>query len=324
MRAGRLPGRGARGSRVRLPSGTNSLRNDLELLTVVLLWAFNLSVVKVGLRGFEPLAYNIVRFVCASTVLLLLTGLREGSFAVPRRDLLRIAVLGIIGHAIYQVCFIEGLARTTASSASLLFGSTPVVVALLSRLAGHERISLRGALGALLGFGGVYLIVGAGGGAAGTGDGGGLAGARLAGAATAGDLLIVGAVVCWSLYTVLAREMLQRHSPLRVTALSMAAGTLLLIPPAIPACLRQDWGSVSGLTWAGLAYSFLFALVVSYVIWYRSVKQVGNLKTAVYSNLVPVFGTLFGVWLLDERLTAGLGLGASCILAGIILTRVRS
>ena len=309
---------------MRPSTGTNPLRNDLELLIVVLLWAFNLSVVKVGLREIEPPAYNIVRFVCASAVLLVLTRLREGSLQVPRRDLGRIALLGLVGHAVYQICFIEGLARTTASSASLLFGSTPVVVALLSRLAGHERIRPHGALGALLGFGGVYLIVRSGAGGADPGAAAGQAAARFAGAATAGNMLIVGAVVCWSLYTVLARGMLQRHSPLRVTALSMAAGTLLLIPPAIPACLRQDWRSVSGLTWAGLAYSFLFALVVSYVIWYRSVKQVGNLKTAVYSNLVPVFGTLFGVWLLDERLTAGLGLGASCILAGIILTRLRT
>jgi drug/metabolite transporter (DMT)-like permease len=316
---------------MRTPSGTHPLRNDLELLCVVLLWAFNFSVIKVGLREIEPLAYNIIRFLCASTVLLVLTRLREGSLAVPRRDLARLALLGLVGHAIYQICFIEGLARTSASRASLLFGSTPVVVALLSRLAGHERIRLYGVLGAVLGFGGVYLIVEAGVSDPGGGAADAIAGrsaadeaARSAGSEAAGSLLIVGAVVCWSLYTILAREVLQRHSPLRVTALSMAAGTLLLIPPAIPPCLRQDWGAVSGPAWAGLTYSFVFALVVSYVIWYRSVKQVGNLRTAVYSNLVPVFGTLFGVWLLGERLTAGLGLGAACILAGIVLTRLRS
>jgi drug/metabolite transporter (DMT)-like permease len=80
--------------------------------------------------------------------------------------------------------------------------------------------------------------------------------------------------------------------------------------------------AVSGLTWAGIVYSFLFALVVSYVIWYRSLVKVGALRTSIYSNLVPVFGTLFGVWLLGERLTAGLGAGAACILAGIVLTRL--
>jgi drug/metabolite transporter (DMT)-like permease len=290
-------------------------RNDFELVAVVLIWAFNLPVVKVGLREIEPLAYNIVRFVCASAVLLALVWRRERSFRVERRDLGRLLLLGVVGHAVYQICFIEGLAHTTASSTALLFGSTPVVVGLMSRLAGHERVGLTGAAGALLGFAGVALIV---------------SGRRLEGPAPAaagsellGNVLIVAAVLCWSLYTVLARRLLQRYSPLRVTALSLAIGTALLIPPALPQVMRQRWGDVSAAAWAGLAYSFLFALVVAYVIWYRSVQRVGNLRTAVYSNLVPVFGTLFGVWLLDESLTASLWSGALCILVGIVLTRRR-
>jgi len=96
-----------------------------------------------------------------------------------------------------------------------------------------------------------------------------------------------------------------------------------MIPPALPDLARQDWGAVSPLTWAGAAYSFIFALVISYIFWYRSVKEVGNLRTAVYSNLVPVFGTLFGVWILGERLTSGVAFGGACILTGILLTRLR-
>jgi drug/metabolite transporter (DMT)-like permease len=290
-------------------------RNDLELLAVVVFWGFNMTVVKVGLLEVRPLAYNLVRFLCAAAVLLLLTRWREGGLAVRREDRGRLLLLGLLGHTIYQVCFIEGLARTTASSASLLFGSTPVVVAIMSRVAGHERIRPAGAAGALLGFYGIYAIV--------AGAPGGADPARPPrGAAALGDLLIVGAVVCWSAYTVLARRLLQRYSPLRVTTLSLAVGTVFLAPLAAPEALAQDWGAVSALAWGGIAYSFLFALVISYVIWYRSVKAVGNLKTSIYSNLVPVVGTLFGVALLGERLTAGLGLGAACILGGILLTRV--
>ena len=294
------------------------LRNDVELLAVVLFWALNLPVVKIGLREVEPLAYNVVRFACASLVLLALTGLREGTLAVRREDWGRMILLGVVGHTLYQIGFIEGLARTTASSCALLFGCTPVVVAVLSRLAGHERIRPAGALGALLGFYGIVLIVGGGGG---TGEGSAAGPGESAGRVL-GNLLIVLAVLCWSCYTVLARAMLQRYSPLKVTALSLSFGALMLVPPALPSVLRQDWRAVSAPTWAGLAYSFLFALVVSYVLWYRSVKQVGNLRTSVYSNLVPVFGTLFGVWFLGERLTPGLWLGAACILGGILLTRL--
>ena len=289
-----------------------SLQNDIELLSVTLFWAFNLVVLKFGLKEIDPLAYNICRFTCASIVLLVLAWTMESSLSVRRQDIGRLVLLAFVGHTGFQICFIEGVANTTASSVALIFGSGPVIVGVMSWIAGHERIHLAGALGVLLGFFGVYIIVSA--------------GARNPAADAVnpmlGNLLIVAAVVCWSAYTVLARDLLLRYSPLRITALTLPIGLGFLIPPSLPEFLRQDWPAVSGLTWAGLIYSFMFPLVIAYVFWYRSVKKVGNLRTAVYSNLVPVFGTLFAVLFLDERFTPGLGLGAAFILSGIIFTRV--
>ena len=78
---------------------------------------------------------------------------------------------------------------------------------------------------------------------------------------------------------------------------------------------------VTGAGWAATGYSFVFALVIAYILWYRSVHKVGNIRTAVYSNLVPVIGTLAGWIFLGERLYPALGLGAAAIFAGIVLTR---
>jgi probable blue pigment (indigoidine) exporter len=86
---------------------------------------------------------------------------------------------------------------------------------------------------------------------------------------------------------------------------------------------RQDWKLVTPKVWAATGYSFLFALVISYILWYRSVHKVGNVRTAVYSNLVPVTGTLAGWIFLGERLYPALGLGAAAIFAGIALTRMQ-
>ena len=284
-------------------------------MAVVLFWAFNVTVVKVALREMSPLAFNIIRFAGASLLLLALTRWLEGSIAVARRDLAIFTALGVIGHTIYQLFFILGLARTTASSTSLIFGCTPIVVGLLSRLAGHEKAGPGAAAGALLAFCGVFLIARAGAAQP--------EASAAPGSHAMGNLLIMAAVLCWSLYTVMSKRLLDIYSPLRVTAVTLSIGALLMVPAAVPDLIRQDWASVSARTWAGLCYSSLFALVVSYVIWYRSVKQVGNVRTAIYSNLVPVFGALCGVLLLGEKVTPGLGFGGACILGGIALTRLR-
>ena len=283
--------------------------NDLGLLGVVLIWGLNLTIVKVALRDVSPLAFNGVRFALATSTLLLLLRSFGESYRMPRTDALRLVGLGLLGHTAYQIFFIEGVAATTASHAALIFGITPVLVAILSLVLGHEHVTGAGWAGAVLAFGGAYLIIA------------GKAPAVGPSPSPFGDLLVLAAAICWCFYTVLARPLLARHSPLKVTAISMSWGFLGMLPVCVPAMLKQDWRNVTAKDWAATAFSSLFALVFSYILWYRSVHKVGNVRTAVYSNLVPVTGTLAGWIFLGERLYPALGLGAAAIFAGIVLTR---
>lgn len=285
--------------------------NDLGLLGVVLIWGLNLTIVKVALREVSPLAFNAVRFALATLTLLLLLRRFGESYGTTRKDGLKLAGLGVMGHTAYQMFFIEGLSKTTASHTALIFGITPVIVAILSLILGHEHVSAAGWAGAALAFGGEYLII------AGKAPSGGPAPSPF------GDLLVLIAALCWCLYTVLARPLLARYSPLKVTAISMTWGFLGMLPFCVPSVRKQDWQSVTPKVWAATGFSFLFALVISYILWYRSVHKVGNVRTAVYSNLVPVTGTLAGWIFLGERLYPTLALGALAIFGGIVLTRMQ-
>ena len=90
--------------------------NDLGLLGVVLIWGLNLTIVKVALREVEPLAFNGVRFALAILTLLLLLRRFGESYHTSRKDGLKLAGLGVLGHTAYHNGFIEGLSKTTASS----------------------------------------------------------------------------------------------------------------------------------------------------------------------------------------------------------------
>jgi drug/metabolite transporter (DMT)-like permease len=253
-----------------------------------------------------------VRFTLASITLLALLHRFGESYRTSRKDMLSLMALGLLGHTAYQILFIGGIALTTASHTALIFGITPVVVAILSLILGHERVSGAGWAGAALAFGGEYLIIAS------------KPPAQGSPSSLRGDLLVLAAAFCWCFYTVLARPLLARHSPLKVTALSMSWGYLAMIPVCAPSVWRQPWGTLGLKAWGGILYSFLFALVIAYILWYRSVHKVGNVRTAVYSNLVPVSGTLAGWAFLGEPLYPALGLGAAAIFAGIVLTRSRS
>ena len=115
-----------------------------------------------------------------------------------------------------------------------------------------------------------------------------------------GDLMMFGAVCCWALYTLGARPLMARHSPVGVTGLSMALGTVVYVAAVWPKVRAVDWLEVSGLTLGLLVYSALFALCVSYTIWYVAVRQIGSARTAAYSNLIPVVAMASAVLFLGE------------------------
>ena len=170
-----------------------------------------------------------------------------------------------------------------------------------------ERITARHWCGVLLSLAGIYVAIGR--------------GARLGGESALGDLLMAAAVVCWAAYTLGARPLMRRHSPVAVTGISMAFGTAVYVPTCVPALRRVAWTSVSAASWAALVYSAAAALCLSYIIWYAAVRELGSARTAIYSNLLPLvaMGTAF-VWL-GEPLDAWKLIGAAGIMAGVALAR---
>ena len=301
---------------------------DALLLLMVLIWGTNYALVKSAFQEIDPQAFNAVRLALASCVLLATSrlagrmaptpGAERGTAVVAsifhtpepvtRRDWIRLATLGLVGHCLYQYLFIGGLAQTSVSNGALLVSTTPIVITLLSTLAGKERPGALHWTGTLLSLLGIYIVVGR--------------GARLSGESLRGDLMLMGAVVCWALYTMGARPLMVRHSPVGVTALSMTIGTLVYVPLVSLHLIRVPWDAVSLVAWGKLVYSALFALCVAYTIWYAAVREIGGPRTSVYSNLLPIVAMITAYLWLHEPIGTAKMAGAAAVIAGVALTRL--
>jgi drug/metabolite transporter (DMT)-like permease len=282
---------------------------DLGMLLVALIWGINFSVTKGAFPSFPPLAFTAVRFVLASGLLLVLTRRLEGSEPLPRGALQRLVLLGVVGNTLYQLGFISGLARTTASNSALILASMPSVVALIAAGLRLEPVRPRVLGGVLIATVGVVLVVAA----RATGFGGGT---------LAGDLLTLAAVFCWAGYTLALRFLPAGVSPLRVTLVTTVAGAPGLVLAGLPQIARMDWGAVGLIGWGALAYSTVLSLVVAYLIWNRSVQVVGPSRTVVYMCLTPLFAVAAAALLLGERPRPLQGIGALLIISGVVLTRL--
>lgn len=296
---------------------------------MTLIWGTNYALIKSAFRDLDPQAFNALRLVLASCVMLAVSRLagRWRARAAPpedggaevasifhtpapvtRSDWIRLAWLGLMGHCLYQYLFVGGLARTSVANGALLVSATPIVISLFSTVSGKERIGALHWAGTLLSMFGIYVVIGH--------------GVHVTAVSLRGDLMLMGAVVCWALYTIGARPLMARHSPVGVTALSMLIGTILYLPLAAPGLSRVTWSAIDAVTWVKVVYSALFSICVAYTIWYAAVREIGSARTSVYSNLLPIVAMVTAYVWLHEPIGAAKLSGAVAVLAGVALTRM--
>lgn len=304
------------------PSGLSPMDGLLVLMVVA--WGANYSLLKRAFEELPPAAFNALRMTFSSSVFLI--GIRwarhraarsaagtSSIFFTPHalstRDRWDLAWLGIVGHCVYQLLFAGGLARTSASNAALIFGASPVAVALITAAIGHERVGVLHWLGAVISMAGIYFVVGH--------------GAAAGGGAVSGDLLMLGAVLCWSIYTIGGRRLMSRHSPLFVTGMTMAIGTVPYVLLAVPQMLAVSWSRVSATVWLLLVPSGLFALNFAFLVWYTAVQKLGPARTSIYSNAVPLVAMLTAAIFLGEPITTSKIIGVVAVLGGVVLTRIK-
>lgn len=281
---------------------------DLMMIAVAAIWGGNFTVVKHGTAVLAPLAFNSARVALAALALTLIALARR----VPRplrKDLATLVALGLIGNGLYQVLFVEGIARTRASDAALVISAGPAFIALLGWARGSERISRQAWFGIGLSILGIALVV-FGGAASAPGQ-----------STLLGNALVVLGSFCWAVFTVLLKPYTGRVDGVLVTAATMFGGALVLLVVSAPSIAATNWSALQPSAWGAIVYGGLAGLVVAYLFWYRGVRVLGPTRTAMYVNLQPVFALVIAWALLGERPGPWQVCGAICVMGGVLMAR---
>ncbi len=282
---------------------------DLYLFLATVLWGSDYLFAKIALREVSPLSFAAIRTLISTAVMFPIFLRQEKEWRVKPRDLLYLLGLGLLGTFINRVCWSIGIDFTTASNASLLSTTSPIFVLLISYFLFRAAVSWRAALGILLSFTGVSLVI--------QGDwkewvkGGGH---------VWGDLLMLLASLTWAFFTVLAKFLMKDYSSLKVTAYIMLIGSTLFLP-FLPNERAGGWSGVSLLGWFSVFYVAFTGNFLAYFFWMRGIQNIGPMRTILYSYLTPITAILFAVPFLGEALTIGQIWGALIVFAGIFLAR---
>jgi drug/metabolite transporter (DMT)-like permease len=271
-------------------------------------WAGNFIVVKGAVGVVPPIAFTFLRYVLASVTLLVLLRWREGAIRLPHGDILRLALLGSVGFGCYQVIWPVALQTIPAGDSALLIATTPVITALLAIAVGADAANPVKVTGALISFVGVALVIAAG------------QGVNL-GVSLVGDLLTLGAAVCWALYTVYGAGILQRHSPLVATTWAILAGTLFMAPFGVAQLATTDLAAFGPAVLLAIVYAGTLAAGFSNVIVFHGLKLLGPTRVTAFQVLVPPLAVVLAAIFLGEAIRPVQIAGGVIILAGVALLR---
>lgn len=281
---------------------------EVMLLSAIGLWALNLTVTRYILtHGFRPLAYGTVRYALAAAVFVAITLAAERSLRIARRD------IGIVFAAaatlwVNQIGFVYSLKTTSASVIALILAATPIFAALLGLSLRTERLPGRFWVGAALSFAGVGLVA--------LGSGGELRGDL------GGILLGMLTAATWAVYSMLIAPLMRRYSPSRISAVVLSLSVLPIALSGLSQTTSQDWG-LGWKVWVLLVFATLGPLVVTNVLWFRSLDRIGPSRATLATNLQPFVAALFAVVLLGESIGAVQVAGGLLIGLGILAARRR-
>ena len=282
---------------------------EMMLLSAIGLWALNLTVSRYILtHGFQPLAFSTVRYGLAALVFIGIAVFAERSLRIARRDLAAV-IAAAVALWVNQIGFVYALKTTSASVIALILAATPIFAALIGLAFGTEVLPRRFWIGAALSFAGVALVA--------LGAGGELGGDVV------GILFGVLAAATWAVYSILITPLMRRYSPSRISAVVLSLSWVGIALTGLSQTRSQDW-QLGWEVWALLLFATLGPLVITNVLWFRSLDRIGPSRATLATNLQPFVAALFAVVLLGERIDAVQILGGLLIGLGILAARRRS
>lgn len=255
--------------------------------------------------------FALLRFVIAMAVLwplLRVVKLRR----VKRDEWLNLFLQALFGTFGFTLLMLGGVQRTSAVAAGVITSTIPAVVALLSWLILKERPNGRALASIALAIVGVLVINLAHADPNGDGE-----------SSLAGNLMVLGAVGCESIYIILSRRLTQTLAPVDICAYTHLFGLLLMLPLGAGALLDFDYRAVPLDVWLLVLWYGLSASIFSFWLWMKGIRHVPGSLAGVFSAVLPVAAAIYGILFLGERPSFAHGVALACVITGIGLASVK-
>ena len=280
------------------------------LVFASLSWAGSFIAVRLTHQEISPFMLGFLRFVVATPVMFLILFVFKKPLFLSIKKIPQLIVLALTGVTLLYMFQFTGVSLTSASTGGVLINTNVLFISLFSALFLHERFTKLKLHGIVISFIGVIFVFF------------GQMNNDLISYSESfflGSILVILSAICWAVYSIVGKHMLEKEDPLVVNANAFLLGTLFFLPfvySDMSAVVTNI--SISGIV--AVLYLGLFCSVFAYIAWYFALSKSEAAESAVFLNLIPLFTILLSIYI-GEFPTPLFLVGAGFIVLGVILVQ---
>jgi drug/metabolite transporter (DMT)-like permease len=279
------------------------------LVVATLIWGGNFVIGRAITSSLPPVSLSFLRWCTAFLIFLPFAWpLIKKEWPIVKKRwhiVLLMALTGVVG---FNTLLYIALTFTTSINASLVNTSTPIIIYILSFFMLGERLNRNQIIGTILSLAGLLIIISQ-----------GSLDVLLKFSFNTGDIIVIAAVICWSIYSLLIKQNAGKLPGYSTFAVSMVLGIFILFPFFVREARTTEiiWSTGSILT---ILYTGIFASIVAFMSWNTAVERVGPNKAGIFLNLIPVFAAIFAVLFIDEKLSWYQAAGGVFVIFGVYIS----
>lgn len=259
----------------------NTTKAHFALFFVNALYGANNIVAKDVMPTYLTPNVFIAFRVLGATFLFWLVSLFTKREKVAKKDMLKLAICGIFGVAINQLCFFHGLNHSSAINSGIIMTLNPIMVAIMAFFILKESLNSIKIAGIFIGATGAIFLA--------------LQSNGTDGSTLFGDILLFINAISYAIYLILVKPLMQKYSALTVTTYVFTFGAMyvLLFPQTLLDFSTIDFSIISFDVWMRIVYVIVGVTFFTYLLTMYAMKFVSATVTSTYIYLQPVLVIVF-------------------------------
>lgn len=284
------------------------MKNIMLLVFITLAATFTPIFAKLSVAEISPLSFGFIRFGLAAILFYITLKARKQNLKFDRKDYPRLILLSALCIPLNQFFFLSGIKLSFASHSGIIYSLNPVYAYVIAVILGYEKFYYRKLFAILLTVAGIFFIFYE-----------GFTASTISSEVMKGDILLLFAVLTFSLYLTLGKKTIDKYGALKTSTFVFLTGSVLYIPLFI---YDLPNFTLANLTYKGIIGFIYLSVVVAYLayfVWYYALRKVAVSKLTTLSNISPLLTVLFSIIFLGEHISLYFITGSAVTLLGVFI-----